>query len=159
MKSPGYNPVPLETADILTGLKTGLIDAISIPPNWALMYQCYTVSKHMLDLKWSILSGATIVRKDTWDSIDPAVRKQMMEAAAVAGEKIRSAVRREEEESIAAMQKKGLIVHPVPPEVEAEWLKLRDIIYPKIRGNTVPEDIFDEVVRLVDEFRAGETGK
>jgi TRAP-type C4-dicarboxylate transport system substrate-binding protein len=159
MRSLGYNPVPLDTADILTGLRTGLIDAISIPPNLALMYQCYTVAKNMLDLKWSILSGATIVRKDTWDSIDPALRKQFLEAAAEAGEKIRSAVRREEKESIAAMQKKGLVVHPVPPEVMKEWLALTDIVYPKIRGNTVPADIFDEVQRLVAEYRAKESGK
>ncbi len=159
MKSLGYNPIPLETADILTGLRTGLIDAISLPPNWALTYQCYTVAKNMLDLKWSILSGATVIRKDTWESIDPALRKQLLEAAAEAGSKIRSAVRRENDESIAAMQKKGLVVHPLPPDVEKEWIKLTDIVYPKIRGNTVPADIFDEVQRLVAEYRAKESGK
>ncbi|MBN2319271.1 MAG: TRAP transporter substrate-binding protein DctP [Acidobacteria bacterium] len=159
MKSLGYTPVALETADILTGLRTGMIDAISMPSNLALMYQCYTVAKNMLDLKWSILSGATVVRKDTWDSIDPAVRKQLLEAAAGAGEKIRASARLEDEESIAAMQKKGLVVHPVSPEVEKEWLELNDIIYPKIRGNIVPADIFDEVQRLVAEYRAKESVK
>lgn len=159
MRSLGYNPIALETSDILTGLRTGMIDAISMPPNWALMYQCYTVAKNMLDLKWSILSGATVIRKDTWDSIDPAIRKQLQEAAAEAGEKIRGAVRREDEESIAAMRKKGLVIHLVSPEVEKEWFKLNDILYPKIRGNTVPADIFDEVQRLVEEYRARKSGK
>lgn len=159
MKSLGYNAVALETADILTGLRTGLIDAVSLPPNLALMYQCYTAANNMLALNWSILSGATVIRKDTWDSIDPAVRKQLREAAAEAGEKIRASARLEGEESVAAMQKKGLVVHPVPPEVEKEWLGLTDIVYPKIRGDVVPADIFDEVQRLVAEYRAKESGK
>jgi TRAP-type C4-dicarboxylate transport system substrate-binding protein len=159
MKSLGYNPVALETADILTGLRTGMIDAISMPPNLALMYQCYTVAKNMLDLKWSILAGATVIRQDTWNAIDPALRGELLQAAAEAGKIIRASARQEDEESIAAMQKKGLMVHPVPSEVEKEWYELNDILYPKIRGNIVPADIFDEVQRLAAEYRAKESGK
>ncbi|MBN2243636.1 MAG: TRAP transporter substrate-binding protein DctP [Acidobacteria bacterium] len=159
MKSLGYTPVALETADILTGLRTGMIDAISMPPNLALMYQCYTVAKHMLALKWSILAGATVIRRDTWETIDPALRGELLDAAAEAGKIIRKSARQEDEESIAAMRKKDLIVHPVAPEVEKEWYELNDILYPRIRGNIVPADIFDEVQRLVGEYRAKESGK
>jgi TRAP-type C4-dicarboxylate transport system substrate-binding protein len=159
MKSLGYNPVPLETADILPGLKTDLIDAIPLPPNQAMLGQCYTVAKHMLDLKWSVLSGGTIIRKDTWDTIDPAIQKQLMEAAAEAGRKIRASARKEDEDSIIAMQKKGLKVQPVSPEIEKAWLQLTNTIYPQIRGKKVPEDIFDEVQRLVKEYRSKGTGK
>jgi TRAP-type C4-dicarboxylate transport system substrate-binding protein len=159
MKSLGYNPIPLETADILPGLRTDLIDAIPLPPNQALMGQCYTVAKNMLALKWSVLSGGTVIREDIWNQIDPSIQKQLLEAAADAGEKIRASDRREDEESIAAMQKKGLMVHPVSPEIEKEWLRLTETINPQIRGKKVPEDIFDEVRRLVAEYRAKGTGK
>jgi TRAP-type transport system periplasmic protein len=154
MKSLGYNPIPLETADILPGLRTNLINALPLPPNQALLGQCYTVAKNMLDLKWSVLSGGTVIRKDLWDQIDPAVQKEMLAAAAEAGKKIRASDRREDEESIAAMKKKGLVVQPVSPQVEKEWLRLTEILYPKIRGAKVPADIFDEVQRLVAEYRA-----
>lgn len=159
MKSLGYNPIPLETADILPGLRTNLIDAIPLPPNQALLGQVYTVANNMLALKWSVLSGGTIIREDTWNKIDASIREQLMDAAAEAGRKIRASARKEDEESIAAMQKKGLIVHPASPEVEKEWLQLTKTIYPQIRGKKVPEDIFDEVQRLVNEYRAKGTGK
>ncbi len=159
MKALGYHPVPLETASILPGLRTDLINAIPLPPNQALMGQCYTVARNMLALKWTVLSGAAIVRKDTWDKIPLDLQKQLRSAAAIAGAKIRESDRREDEESIAAMQKKGLVVHPVTPQVEEAWMRLTKIIYPEIRGKVVPADIFDEVQRLVAEYRAKGTGK
>ncbi len=154
MRALGYHPVPRETADILPGLKTDLINAIPLPPNQAMLGQCYTIAKHMLDMKWTVLSGATIIRKDTWDKIAPDVQKQLRAAAAIAGAKIRASDRKEDNESIAAMQKKGLVVNPLTPQAEEEWQKLTKIIYPELRGKVVPADIFDEVLRLVAEFRA-----
>jgi TRAP-type transport system periplasmic protein len=56
MKALGYHPVPLETANILPGLRTNLINAIPLPPNQALLGQIYTAAPHMLALKWSVLS-------------------------------------------------------------------------------------------------------
>ncbi len=159
MKALGYHPVPLETASILPGLRTNLIHAIPLPPSQALQGQCYTAAPNMLALKWSVLSGGAIIRKETWDKIPAEVQKQLREAAAVAGSKIRASDRKEDEESIAAMQKKGLAVHPVTPQIEEEWRQLTRIIYPQLRGKKVPADIFDEVQRLVSEYRAKGTGK
>jgi TRAP-type transport system periplasmic protein len=159
MKSLGYHPIPLETASILPGLRTNLINAIPLPPSQALMGQCYTVATNMLALKWSVLSGGTVIRKDAWDKIPPDIQKQLRSAAAVAGAKIRASDRKEDEESIAAMQKKGLVVNPVTPQIEEEWRQLTKTIYPQIRGKKVPAEIFDEVQRLVAEYRNKGTGK
>ena len=41
------------------------------------------------------------------------------------------------------------------PEVEAEWRRVAEDIYPKIRGNMVPADMFDKVQRLLADYRAG----
>jgi TRAP-type C4-dicarboxylate transport system substrate-binding protein len=153
MKALGYHPVPLETADILPGLKTNLFNAIALPPSQALLSQCYTIANHMLALKWAILSGGTVVRKDVWDTIPAETREKLRAAATAAGDKIRASDRQEDEKSIAAMQNKGLVVHPITPQVEQEWQNLTRVLYPEIRGKLVPADIFDEVLRLVAEYR------
>lgn len=159
MKALGYHPVPRETADILPGLRTNLINAIPVPPSQALQGQIYTIANHMLNLKWSVLSGGTIIRKDVWDKIPADIQAKLRSAAEKAGSRIRASDRKEDEESITAMQKKGLIVHQVTPQVEQEWLNLTKILYPELRGKTVPADIFDEVQRLVAEYRARGTKK
>jgi len=48
----------------------------------------------------------------------------------------------------------GLKVQPVTPELEAEWRKVAEHAYPMIRGNMVPAELFDEVQRLLKEYRA-----
>ncbi len=63
--------------------------------------------------------------------------------------------RQEAEESVETMKKRGLKVQPVPAQVEAEWRRLAEEVYPKIRGDMVPAEMFDEVQRLLKEYRAG----
>ena len=53
----------------LTGHSAGFLSVYTLPPNQAMLGQCYTVAKHMLALKWTVLSGAAIIRKDAWDKI------------------------------------------------------------------------------------------
>jgi TRAP-type transport system periplasmic protein len=160
MKSLGYNPVPLEPADILPSLRTGMIDAIPLPSTQALAGQIYSITKNMLSLKWSVLSGGTVIKKELWDKISPDMQKKLMDAAAAAGVKMRSASRKEDEDAVEAMKSKGVTINVPTPQVEEEWYKLTSIVYPKIRGKMVPADIFDEVQRLVGEYRASKgTGK
>src|SRR5260370_5234111 len=46
----GCNPVPLEVADILPSLQTGLIDCVCMPPSIALAIQLDSIAPHMLDM-------------------------------------------------------------------------------------------------------------
>jgi len=55
------------------------------------------------------------------------------------------------------MQQFGLQVVHADASAVAEWRKLADSIYPKMRGAMVPPDFFDEVVRLRNEYRKSQT--
>lgn len=155
MSRAGLKPVPLETADILTGLQTGLIDAVPLPPFYALASQVYRPAPHMLDLEWAPLVGALVVSKRAWDKIPAGMRPALQEAATKAGSEITAAGRGEAEESIRTMQEKwGLTVHAVSPEVEAEWRAAAESAYPTIRGGIVPEEMFDEVRELLTSYRS-----
>jgi TRAP-type C4-dicarboxylate transport system substrate-binding protein len=159
MKELGYNPVPLETSNILTGLQTGLIDATPSPPIYALANQFQNYAPHMLDLKWAIIVGGLVVKKEAWDRIPDATREVLLSAATQAGQEIQADGRKEAEEAVVTLQKRGLTVHPVTPEIEAQWQAEMEKVYPKIRGRIVPADIFDEVMRLLKEYRSGGGGK
>lgn len=49
-KSGGFNAVPIETADIVPSLQTKLIDAVPVPPFFAMASQVDTRAPHMLEL-------------------------------------------------------------------------------------------------------------
>ncbi len=154
MKALGYQPVVLEVADILPGLQTGMIAALPSSPFWALTLQFYTQADHMLDMNWAPLVGAVVITRKSWDGLSPAGQKALREAGEAAGAQLRAISRRENEEAVAAMKRRGLKVHPVTPEAEAEWRRTAEQLYPMIRGTLVPADLFDEVQRLLREQRA-----
>lgn len=153
-KSTGFNPVPLETVDILPNLQTGLITAVPMPPFVALASQVDGPAPNMLDLRWAPLVGAAVISKRTYDSISPSLQAPFKKAAAAAGLAIKEDNRRESADSIKAMQQRGLRVQSITPEVEADWRRQVEEAYPKIRGSMVPADIFDRVVELLKEYRA-----
>ena len=152
--SVGFHAVPLETADIVPSLKTGLIDAIPLPPFFALAGQIYDMAPNMLDLNWAPLSGACVVSRKVWDKLPVDEQTALRESAEKAGNDIRAQARKEMTESVAAMQKRGLTVHMLTPAAEVEWRKLAESTYPKIRGGLVPAEMFDEVMQLLAEYRA-----
>lgn len=157
-RSVGCNPVPLETVDILPSLQTGLINAVPLPPSIALAGQVDGAAPHMLDLDWAPLVGAAVMTKKTWDAIPLEGREALRKAATGIGKLIKADGRRESAESVEAMRKRGLKVHPVTSEVEAEWRREAEAAYPKIRGVIVPEDMFDEVVKQLKVYRAAREG-
>jgi TRAP-type transport system periplasmic protein len=157
MQGLGYKPVALDWADALIQLQTGGVDAVPAPPILALSGQYYTVVKHMTELNWAPLVGATVVTTRAWDSIPAGTRDLLRTAALEAGRQIQTASRRESDDAVDAMKKKwGLTVHSLTPELEQEWRTFAEMIYPTIRGALVPADVFDQVRRLVAEYRASE---
>jgi TRAP-type C4-dicarboxylate transport system substrate-binding protein len=145
--------------DILPNLQTGLINAVPLPPSYALTAQVDRPAPNMLDLAWVPLVGALVVTKKTWEAIAPETREAMRQAAVEAGAKIKAEGRRESVESVEAMRKRGLTVNPLTPEAEARWRRETEAAYPKIRGTIVPADIFDEVTNQLAIYRAGQASQ
>lgn len=153
-KKAGFQPIPLETADILPMLRAGMIEAVPYPPYVALANQIYTTAPHMLELNWAPLVGALIVNEKDWNKLSPERQKAFATAAGEVGLKMQTLNRSEAEQAVAAMQKRKLTVHRVTPELEAEWRKAAEASWPQIRGRIVPADLFDEVQKTLAEYRS-----
>jgi TRAP-type C4-dicarboxylate transport system substrate-binding protein len=150
-----YEPVPLETDKIFTSLSTGLIEGVTLPPFLANFMQVATVARHMLDLKYTPVTGAMLVSRRPWQRIPAELRATLTKIAEETGAEVRRNSRAEDDAAIVAMrEKQGLVVTPVTPEIEAEWRKAISAAYPRIRGRIVPAPLFDEVVELLKNFRA-----
>jgi len=155
MKSLGYTPVPLETADILPAIQTGMINAVPSTPYFALATQIYTTANNMLDMNWAPVVGALIITRKAWDELTPEGQVAVREAGAKAGVQLRAKARQEVDEAVDAMKKRGLTVNQPNAAQIKEWNTLADGLYPRIRGKLVPAEQFDEVVRHLKDFRAG----
>lgn len=155
MKSLGYTPVPLETADILPAIQTGMINVVPATPYFALASQVYTSAPNMLDINWAPIVGALVITKKAWDEMSPGVQRQVRASSDKVAVQMRGQARREVDEAVEAMQKRGLKVNKPSAAELKEWTELAEKLYPRIRGAMVPADTFDEVFTHVKAFRSG----
>ena len=143
MKTLGYQPVMLETADILPGLQTGLINAVPVTAQWALATQVDAIAPHMLDIHWVPIVGAAVITRAAWEGTSQAGREALRDSAARAAARLRALRESADLDAVEAMRKRGLHVHALTPALDAEWRALAEAVYPNIRGAMVPADLFD----------------
>lgn len=142
----------LSSTDLITSLQTRMINITGQPPLYAFTTNLYAKADNMLNLKWGFLTGATVVKKDVWMKIDPAVRVKLLEIAKDIGRKVKEDVRNQNEEALKEMVKKGLTVNePADPEA---WKAAFAAAETVIRGKVTPVKTYDKVRALRDEFRA-----
>ena len=150
-KKAGFNPVPLASTDILSGLQTGLIDAMSTMPLYALAQQSFGITNHMLDLKWGTLLAGIIIDMKTWNRIPNKYHDDLISIANDIRERQKETNKNAEAQAIAAMKEYGLIIHSPTEEETKLWQKEVDKMEPYLRGNVIPADVYDRVIRLTQE--------
>ncbi len=153
MKGMGFNLRPLPTTEIATALQTGLINAVAISPQAALISQYYNYAKYMTDLNWELFLGATVIRKSVWDRIPAELHAPLLDAMKTAGNKLQDDVHNGVDRDIAAMKARGLNVVPVDAKARDAWARMVESVYPIIRGRIIPADAFDEALKYRDEYR------
>lgn len=157
MKSLGYTPVPLEPTDILPSIQTGMINVVPSTPYFALASQIYNTAPNMLEINWAPIVGAFVITKKSWDDMSPEVQKVLRASSDKAGQVIRNQARKEVEEAVDAMKKRGLQVNKPNEEQLKEWRTLSESLYPRIRGKMVPAETFDEVFAHLKTYRAAKS--
>lgn len=157
MKSLGYTPVPLEPTDILPSIQTGMISVVPSTPYFALASQIYNSAQHMLEINWAPIVGAFVITKKSWDEMTPEMQRALKASSDKAGGVIRMQARKEVEEAVDAMKKRGLQVNKPNAEQMKEWQTLSESLYPRIRGKMVPAETFDEVFMHLKTYRNQKT--
>ena len=150
-KRGGFNAVQLASIDILSGLQTGLINAIGTNPMIALASQWFGIANHMMDMRWGLLTGGIVIDNRIWNKIDPDYQDKMLEAIVEIEMEQRKSGRYMDEESIGVMKQYGLTVYELTEEDLQYWKEYVRKWYPDIRGSYVPADIFDKVIALKKE--------
>ncbi len=150
-KQAGFESVQLAYLDVLSGLQTGLIDALATPSIMALSNQFFGPADHMLDMKWGLVTGGTIIDKRIWDRINTKHQQKMLTIARKYGVKQQAINRNIDDLAIATMLEHGLTVHEPNPQQMEQWVTLTRSFYPLIRGSLIPAGIFDKVVALKAE--------
>ena len=151
-KDYGLQVTPLPLSEVATGLQSGLIEAIDVPPLYAMLDGSFQRATNMTDIKWAPVIAGTVISEKAWQRIPADLRSKLLDASRKAGEATRDKIRRLGDEAVSEMQDRGLTV--VEPD-RAAWRTEVEAAWPDLRGVLAPAELFDEAIRLRDEFRRG----
>ena len=152
-KELGFKVVPLPATDMLTGLQTGLIDAIDVPPLFALLDRSYQIAKYMTDLRFAPLNAATVIRVDVWERVPETYRTELREAARKVARRLRADIRQADRDAIAEMTARGLEVVALDASEVEVWKATAEKAYPGLECNLKHPALFQDMLRLRDEHR------
>ena len=152
----GFDPVPINTIEMLSGFQTGLIEAAALPVILAESSQLYRSTPYMNDLKWAPLQAALIIHERGLERLTPEQQGVLRRHTTAAAEEFRGTNRKQELASLSAMERRGLSVIEASPAFEEAWLEAARQVWPRVREELVPGPVFDEVLRLRDEYRASQ---
>lgn len=149
-KANGFQPRAMAMTDILTGLTTGMIDALPTTPLAAMLFQWDRQTPYMLELGLAPVVGAGVITTRAWKAIPAADKPKLLAAAAGVEQRLRVDVPKLDASAIEQMTKRGLTVTKA---AGPEWRTQLDGLAKSMRGESVPPDIFDLALKARDEFR------
>ena len=150
----GFQPVPLAATDILTGLQTGMIEALPTTPLAALSLQWFRQTPYMQGIGLAPLVGATVVSKKTWDRIDATQRAALHAAADDLEKTLATDVPDQDERAVEQMKERGLTVVEIDAAALAAWQAFADKVAAEQQGKLAAPKLMNTLRAARDAFRA-----
>ena len=151
----GFTVVDLEYTEVLSSLQIGLIDGFINAPIFALANQWFGVARYMVNVNYGYLQGMTIVRTAKWNAINHAYQDTLLKIAGQVADSTLPQIREIDKKAVEQMKQFGLRVYTPPKEEVASWLDPLVQAYPGVRGELIPEEIYDKAFQLRAEVRSG----
>ena len=154
MRSLNLLPVPLPMTDVLTGLQTGLIDIVAIPPVVALALQWHTKVSYMTRVPVLYAMGFLAIDSKIINRINTDDRKVLNEVINRIYSEVDSNSQQDSENAYEALSKIGI------QEIQFdgdEYQKLTDLLEEPTKkmanDGFYSLELFNEIKMYIDDFR------
>lgn len=148
-------PIPLSIADVQTSLQTGMINGVYGSPLSVIALQWFTKMKYVFSLPLTNASGAVLLSKKAFDSLSKEDQKTMLDLGDKYFRELTLQSRKENEESVGILKKKGLVfTDPASPAVTAELEQAGLSARQALVGKLYSKELLDKVEAALKAFRA-----
>ena len=152
----GVSPIPLSIADVLSGLQTGLINGVAVPPVAAIALQWHTQLDYALDVPLLYVYGLLTVRDRQFKKLSEGDQAVFAEVMREAVEQVNSRSRTDHERAVEVLASQGIEWDTPASGQVSEWERISQVA----AENLVEEGILtaEKVTALrqhVAEYRAG----
>ena len=156
-KELGFTVVTLPAIDVLAGLQTGMIEALTTSPLIAASNQWFGITTHMCDLKYAPIYGALVISIRSWQKIPEDLKPQLMQATSAAGDRMTTEAIAMGVEARELMQNITLTINRVPEEIQLTWKTLLVQGFQWVIGASVDKTAYDMVLDYLEKFRSSQT--
>lgn len=153
-KTLGANAVPLPFSELFTALETRAVDGQENPYNTVLSSKFYEVQKYLTVTNHVYSPWIVTVSKKWWDTLSPAEKKVLQDAAVKSRDFERKDTREEAAKALAELKTKGMQVNELPA---AEANRMREKLTSVHAGiaKSVGQETWDSVNAAVAKARGG----
>jgi len=126
MQALGVSPTTLPLTDVLTGLQTGLVNAVGASPLGAVAFQWHSRIRFVTEVPLVFLGGVFTIDKRAFSRLDAADQPVVREVFTATFHRLNLQNRRDNEQARAALVKNGVqFLMPAPDEL-ARWQHAAD---------------------------------
>lgn len=155
MKAMSLNPVTLPLTDVLTGLQTGLIDIVAIPPIVALLLQWHTKVKYVTQVPLVYTFGFMAIDKKVFDKISADDQTIVREVMTKMYQNFDEVNLIDNQDAFDALVRSG--IKPTKFD-DKEFTKVRDLLLASNlelgADGAFNIELYEEMLRYIDEFRS-----
>jgi TRAP-type C4-dicarboxylate transport system substrate-binding protein len=149
-------PIPLSITDVQTSLQTGMINGVYGSPLSVIALQWFARMKYVFSLPLTNASGAVLISKKAFDTLSKEDQKTML----ALGEKYFRALtlqsRKENEESVVILKKKGLqFTEPASAAVVKDLEAAGQTARLALVGKLYSRELLEKVNAALKAFRNG----
>jgi len=154
MKSLDLSPVPLPVTDVLTGLQTGLIDIVAIPPAVALALQWHTKVSYVTRIPVLYPMGFLAISERALRRVSDADRAVIDEVMSGVYSRVDENSWAENSNAVDALLSVGIQeVEPRPGEVAELRATMVETSRDMARRGMFSEELYDEIRGYVADYR------
>ncbi len=155
MKALKLSPVPLPVTDVLTGLQTGLIDIVAIPPVVALALQWHTKVKYVTRIPVLYAMGFMAIDKRALRRVQPADLEIVVEVLNRVYADVDAASVGEGENAVEALLSVGIEdIEPLPGELERIRASMVETNRQMAEQGMFSAELLNEMQGYVDQYRS-----
>jgi len=122
----GASAVPLNMADVYTGLQTGTINTFANTLSGAIILQWHTRAKYMLDLPVLMTAGVLAVDEKVFARVEPEHQQIWLDVFGTAMREQEVRTSRENQDALQALVGEGIEIVTPDEEDAREWRRISD---------------------------------
>ena len=149
----GFNAFSLSINDLLAGLQSGMADACYSPLLAAASFQWFGAVRYMPSLPVAPVVGGVLLSEAALEEVPAGLLPPLLEAFQELERNLDTRMETLEQEALAAMQRHGLEVVPVPPEAAAQWRALGTGGGDLVIGRAISRESYEWVRGILEAYR------